>query len=212
MFDTVSFVVTAGALVVGLTVLLTRRSELSKFWQTLLSITEVVVLITSTVLFGWWGLGIATVVLLIAALTWSYRLHIQWEATLVAAVTRGRLDLTKDEGKAFARRLQRSDRALQVVRPTGLTNLIRLLSECGRDAHEIEAMAPTVARIWVIYDYKDDPDAQERITRKFDQCLRLWSKDPPEAERVADTLVAATKHGPSTFEEMLDAMIAVVHP
>lgn len=212
MFEIATFVVTAGGLVVGLTVLLTREAEWSTFWQTVLSVAEITVLVVSFVLFGWWGLILATVVLVVALVVWIVRLYARWEAGLVAAIARGRLDMTKDEVKAFARHLRESDRALRAIRPTGLTNLIRVLSESGRDANDIEVMAPALGRIWIIYDYHKDEEAQERITSKFDQCLRLWGKDPSDAEDVADKLVAATKQSATSFEEMLDGMIAFAHP
>ena len=91
--------------------------------------------------------------------------------------------------------------------PIRLAQLISFLAQRGRSAAEIEQMARPVALLWVVHR----PEL-EHFVEQFDRLLRLHDEPASEAMRVADLLTASTQASAATFQEMLDALIAVRAP
>lgn len=168
---------------------------------------EFVVVIVSFVVLGWMGLVLATTVLVVAVVVSSIRLAVQVESALLAAVSRGKLDMARDELKEFHRSLHGSDRTFAHISRVQSAELIQVLSECARSAAEIRTMAPWIVKLWIIGGVRK-PDLRGEFACRFDRCMRLWRIEAADAQRMADTLLVSTKQSAASMDDMLDGLIA----
>ena len=192
-------------------VLLTRRANLGRVGTTVLWLAELAVLIAAFVLLRWTGLILAIAVLVTAGLISAVRLAAQLESSLIAATTRGKLDMSKEEVGDFHRELHRSDRVFAHMNKLQTAELIRTLSESGRAAFEIRDMAPWITKLWLIGGIRDGLQ-REQFARRFDRCMRLWRIPAEGSEGLADKVLVSAKQSAASIDEMLDGLIAMQDP
>lgn len=183
-----------------------RKHDISTRLKTLLSVLEAAVLLVSVVLFGWLGFWVFGGSLAIALLITSLRLAIEHESLLVSAAVES--NRTKEEMTALYERLKGSHTAFQWLGPIGTAKLIWLLAQRARAPDEIESMALPIAMLLAAFR----PGEIEHLVEKFDRLMRLAGEPASRAMKVADSLTTGTQAGAATFNEMLDAMIAVYEP
>jgi lysozyme len=200
-------VVDVVAIVLGLILLWTglRKLHLSRLHKTTLSILDLALLAMATISRGWLGLWVFLGVNVVAIVIWSIRLAMQKETLLTFAATQSAR--TKEEMEALYDRLHRSHQAFRLLGPIRLAELISHLAQRGRDPGEIAEMARPVAMLSTVNDV-----GLGWMAVRFDRILRLYGDPATESMRIADTLTRATQLSAITFEEMVDATIAVVAP
>lgn len=203
--------VAIAAALIGAAVLLTRKADLNRWATTAIWLGELAVVVVSFVVLGWIGLVLAFTVIVLAVLASSVRLALHVESALMAATSRGKLDMSKEELKEFHRSLHGSDRSFAHISRVQSAELVRVLSECGRTASEIRTMAPRIVKLWIIGGIRK-PDRREDFTRRFDRCMRLWRMQADEAQRMADKLLASAKQSAASMDDMLDGLIAFKDP
>lgn len=179
-----------------------RKPDISTASKTLISVLELLVLIASVVAFGWGGLVVFVISLVLAVLISSVRLALQHESILVSAAIESGRD--KAEMQALYKRLRRSNEALEWLGPIQTATLIRLLSQRARSSDEIESMAVPIAMLLAAFD----PLPMEDLVRKFDRLLRAAGKPATSAMEIADTLTRSTQQSAATLMEMVDALLA----
>jgi hypothetical protein len=103
--------------------------------------------------------------------------------------------------------LYRSHKVFKTLGPIRTAVLIRDLAERARSPREIADMASPVAMMSLTHGTE-----LSDLVARFDQLLRLWGKPAHEAMAVADTLTKGSQLAASSFNEFLDAMIAVGLP
>jgi hypothetical protein len=196
--------ISSAVLILGLILLWTGRQRLgvSSFVATLLSIVELAGFVVAVVTLGWIGLAIVVAVSLVAAVVWSVVLAARKEAILVSASAQG-ADVSVSEAEELWRWMGR-ETAFAVLHPLKRAELIRALTAQARNPTEIRAMAVPIAQLALVFDC--DP---EWLTPRFDQLLRLYDRKADDAVAVADQLTRSTQLAAASFEEMVEAMLAV---
>jgi lysozyme len=195
------------AIVLGLILLWTglRKLELSRLHKTTLWILDLALLAMTTISRGWLGFWVFLGVNAVAIIVWSVRLAMQKETLLTFAATQS--GTTKKEMEDLYAGLHRSHEVFRVLGPIRLAELISHLAQRGRDPGEIEEMARPVAMLSTVNDV-----GLGWMAERVDRILRLYGDPASESMRIADTLMRATQVSAITFEEMVDATIAVVAP
>jgi hypothetical protein len=181
-----------------------RRVELASVWKATLSILDLALLVISVVSFGWLGLVVAGAATVLGGLAVSVRWAVQKDHLLTGAAVRAGVE--KHEIEEVFDRLA-NEQAFAATGPIELATLVRLLTDCGRSPSEILAMAPPVAMLSAVHDYKI-----EGLVSEFDRLLRLYGEPATQAMDVADVLTAATQASATSFAETLAASIAVAEP
>lgn len=197
----------AASLVVAISVwwLGIRRVELTSAAKSVVSALELGLLIASVVALRWLGLGIFVAANCVGILVYSVKLAMQKEAILVEVSNR--CGSSKDEVYEVHARLSTSD-ALRWVGPIRLAEWMRQLAYRNRTLAEIEAIAPTIGKLSLVFG---EPDP-EWLILKFDQILRLNRESASNAASVAETLYGIVNASAATFEEMIEALIAAATP
>ena len=182
-----------------------RRIELTSAVKSVLSVLEFGVLIGTVVTLGWLGLAIFVAANVVGLLLYSVRMAMRHE-TIVIEIANC-TEASKEEVQALLKRLGRR-KELKWVSPIERAEWVRELAHRGRGLPEIEIMAPSIAKLSLVYG---QPEAPWLISR-FDQIMRLYGEPASRAESVAETIYASVRASAATFPEMLEAFIAAVAP
>lgn len=180
------------------------RIDVASYWQIVLGLLELVVLVIGVVVLGWLGLLVVVTVNLAALVVWSVRLAMRKESTLTYAALQAKVDTSEMEDLFDELKIQKAFKHLGSI---DTANLIGLLSQRSRAPDEIRHMAPPIAMLHAIHTTD-----LNTLTAKFDQLMRLYRRPADEAMDLADTLTVGTRESAATFEETIDALIAVAHP
>jgi hypothetical protein len=179
-----------------------KKLKLSSPVNAALWFLELGALLGSVLFLGWFGWVIFLVANALGVLAWSVYLAAQKERTLTYAATQA--GTTKEEMQDLHQYLMTEHEAFMAMDPITVAQLISQLSQRNRSVEEIKQMALPIALLWVVHR----PELNSFVER-YDRLLRLHGEPASRAMAVADTLTQATQHSAATFEEMLDAMIAV---
>ncbi len=194
------------ALAVGAVLLVTglKRIEITGFWKSVLSLTDLALLVVGAVLLGWLGALVVVVVNLIAVVVSSIRLAIRKQSILTYAAIQA--DVDRNEMEELHDEL-RTQKAFKAIGPIDTAELISTLSQLARSPAEMRLMAPPIAMLYVVHE----PDLL-KFASDFDQLMRLYGKSAGDAMALADQLTVGTRMAAATFDEMVDALIAAAHP
>jgi len=179
--------------------------ELSSHLKTSIWVADFLLLAISIVSLGWLGLGILLLANLVGFLGWSLHLAMKKESLLVYAASQA--GCSKNDMLELHDRLYGGHKAFRLLGPIKVAELLKRMSERGRDLNEIEEMAQPIALLHVAHKV-----ALEEVTDKFDQLLRLYGEPAGKAMSVADKLTKSAQLSAATFEEMLDSAIAATMP
>lgn len=193
-------------LIVGVILLVAgiKRIEIAAHWKTVLSLLDVVLLVIGTIRLGWLGLAIVLLTNLAALVVSSLRLAIKKQSILTYAATQASVSLREME---LLHDQLRELNGFRSIGPIQTSELISTLSQCARSPSEVRSMAEPIAMLHVVHG----SDLTEFAT-KFDQLLRRYGEPAEEAMRMADQLTVATKQSAATFDEIVEAMLAVAKP
>ena len=194
--------ITAAALIVGLTLLWTgrRRLEVSSFQATLLSVIDVAGFVIAVAALGLLGVVIAIVVSIVAVTAWSIVLAIKKQSILVGAAVQGN-GVSREDAEEIWQWMGR-EKSFAALSPLTRAELIRALAAKARKPEEIRAMSAPIAQLGLIFNCDTN-----WLAPRFDQLLRLYGHDASEATEVADTLTSSTQLAAASFEEMVEAML-----
>jgi hypothetical protein len=182
-----------------------RHLEFGSLAATLLSVLELLSLAVATFALGWLGVGSVVLANAVGVLVWSVIQAIRKQALLTAGAVQGR-DLTVGQLEQIYDSMA-TEGAFATLPPLKRAELIRDLATRARSPEEIWPMARTIAQLAVLFD-----GDVTWIAPRFDQLLCRTGHVAAESEEVAATLLATTQQAAASFEEILEAMIAVYDP
>lgn len=180
------------------------RIDVASYWRIVLGLLELAMLVIGVVVLGWLGLLIVVAVNLVAIVVWSVRLAMRKESTLTYAALQAKVDTSEMEDLFDELKTQKAFKHLGSI---GTANLISFLSQRRRAPDETRHIAPPIAMLHAVHTTD-----LETLTAKFDQLMRLYRRPANEAMDLADTLTVGARESAATFEETIDALIAVAHP
>lgn len=194
--------ITAAALIVGLTLLWTWRRplEVSSFQATLLSVIDVAGFIIAVAALGLLGVVIAIAVSIVAVIAWSIVLAIKKQSILIGAAVQGN-DVSREDAEEIWQWMGR-EKSFAALSPLTRAELIRALAAKARKPEEIRAMSVPIAQLGLVFNCDTN-----WLAPRFDQLLRLYGHDAGEAMGVAETLTGSTQLAAASFEEMIEAML-----
>lgn len=170
----------------------------------ILLVCELFFLVLTLVSLGWGGLFLfagANIALLVVK---SVKLAvIQEDQHQKVAIQTG---TTKKEVSAAQARIWASNKTIRGLGPRGIARLMDLISQHHRTLPEVEEMVLPIAFLYII----NRPDVEmEKLVDDFDTLLRVWGKPATSAMSIADTLTGMNSVSAGTFQQNMDAMIAV---
>jgi hypothetical protein len=116
---------------------------------------------------------------------------------------------TKQAVGAAQAQIWKNHKTLHGLGSRGIARLMDLISQHHRSLPEVEAMVVPIAHLYII----NKPDVElAQLVDDFDTLLRVWGKPATEATSVADTLTGMNSVSAGTFQQNMDAMIAVRRP
>ena len=194
--------ITAAALIVGLTLLWTWRRplEVSSFQATLLSVIDVAGFVIAVAALGLLGVVIAIMVSIVAVIAWSIVLAIKKQSILVGAAVQGN-GVSREDAEEIWQWMGK-EKSFAALSPLTRAELVRALAAKARKPEEIRAMSVPIVQLGLIFNCDTN-----WLAPRFDQLLRLYGHDAGEATEVADTLTSSTQLAAASFEEMVEAML-----
>ncbi|HMI80822.1 MAG TPA: hypothetical protein VK480_03455 [Solirubrobacterales bacterium] len=201
-FFGVSTALAIGAFLASLALLFSSREKLkfNSFTSALISIFEIVGLAFTLVSLKWVGLFLLAAVNVVAFLAWGFAQGVRIEKKLTYASLKTESSASDLEDVAGWVRTQPQMKGL---RPVVVAELIKLLAERGRSIDEIKAMVVPIGLLQLTHE----PDSEWLVDR-FDRLLRRADEPASKAMQVADIITNSWQRSASTFEDIIEALVA----
>lgn len=178
-----------------------KKIKASKLSQWILVFLDIGVLFVSIIKLGLLGIWIVIFANVLAFIAYSVWIAMRKESILVSASIQGDIDRADIEN--LYSELPKLHRVFKSIHPLERAELLLYLCIRKRGIEEIKSISVPIALIYVVQKVN-----LKVLVDKFDQLLRLWGKTADDAMDVADKLTKGSQMSASSFEEMLDAMIA----
>jgi hypothetical protein len=177
-----------------------KKIEFSNPIKVVLAFIDIGLLIYSVFELGAVGVWIIVIANIVAGLVYSVWLAMKKEDILTRAATQSGLKI-EDCENLYSELSEH--RCIKYLSPLQRANLIFYLSIRGRNKSEIKEIALVIAKIFVVHKIE-----LKKLVDKYDKILRLWNKPAEKAEEIGDKITKASQNTATTFEEMMDGMIA----